>query len=351
MAQRLLEARYAYHWNPLAGSLVGQLRALEVEAESSVVATVTGLAVQPPFSLPALRGACPQPSNVSATPDEPPSVAPRHLPPRSGGRGDRSSGHPRPSPGQAPSQSGGREERPAFALHPQSILIPAQLHNGLNALGLRVSLIYRDSHQQSRIEPVRRRLIRRRIRRELARERPVTAFRAGLDTAGPTWGLIIGFDDERAAWYRDGPLTEQVGPWLPDADFDYAPDLCAILAQVRRAPDPDAMLESATHAQSDAAPLVVNALRDWIAVFEADTEIDPQGHAQAAQTLAAGWGEAAEFWRGYPDSAEAAVAQAVALTLSRYATLFPYPMGGVPNNPGMRRAATAILRETIGVLE
>ena len=111
------------------------------------------------------------------------------------------------------------------------------------------------------------------------------------------------------------------------------------------------MLESATRAQSDAVPLVVDALRDWMAVFEADTEIDPQGHAQAAQTLAAGWGEAAEFWRGYPDSAEAAVAQTVALTLSRYATLFPYPMGGVPNNPGMRRAATAILRETIGVLE
>ena len=335
MAQRLLEARYAYHWNPLAGSLVGQLRGLGVEVESSVVATVTGLAMQPPFSPPALRrdrggsGGHSRAIGPVVDPTRPPSAF-----------------------GISPRGAGGEENpRAAFALKPDVIRLPPCLSQGLNALGLRVSIVRRRPDRQSRIEPIRRRLIRRRIRRELACERPVTAFRAGLDTAGPTWGLIIGFDDERAAWYRDGPLTEQVGPWLPDADFDYAPDLCAILAQIRRAPDPDAMFESATRAQSDASPLVTDALRDWIAIFEADTEIDPQGHAQAAQTLAAGWGEAAEFWRGYPDSAESAVAQAVALTLSRYATLFPYPMGGVPNNPGMRRAATAILRETIGVLE
>ncbi len=180
----------------------------------------------------------------------------------------------------------------------------------------------------------------------------MTAFRAGLDLAGPTWGLIIGFDDDRRSWYRDGPLTEQVGPWLAEADFASAPELCVIFARVGGAPDSDALLAAAARAQTETAPRVVEALEAWIAILESDVEIDPQGHAQAAQRLAAGWGEAAEFWRGDAQSGSAGtIAQAAALSLSRFATLFPYPMGGAPNNPGLRRAAAAILRETIGVLE
>ncbi len=406
MAQRLLEARYVYHWNPLAGSLVGQLHGLGVEVESAVVATVTGLAVQPPPSLPpstepgemaqslrsppVLRGKMPQLLR------SPPVLRGEMSRSDRGGSGRRRRTH-RPvadvvgppsafgisphrgergkagiSPRRArrekdglavgeqlrslrpvPPHSAEREEDEpaAFTPRPHVITIPPFLREGLQALGLQVSIVHRRASQQSRIEPVQRRLIRRRIRRELAHQRPVTAFRAGLDLAGPTWGLIIGFDDTRRSWYRDGPLTEQVGPWLAETDVDRAPDLCAILIRIRRPPDRDALLAAAMRAQTDAVAWVVEALEEWIAVLESDARIDPQGHAQAAQTLAAGWGEAAEFWRAQAESSAVGdAAQAAALTLSRFATLFPYPMGGAPNTPGLRRAAATILRETIDAL-
>ena len=38
-------------------------------------------------------------------------------------------------------------------------------------------------------------------------------------------------------------------------------------------------------------------------------------------------------------------AQTIAVALSRFATLFPYPMGGAPNARGARAAGAAILRE------
>ena len=68
--------------------------------------------------------------------------------------------------------------------------------------------------------------------------------------------------------------------------------------------------------------------------------------AQAAR------GEAATFWRGCaPGGAEAAQAQALAISLSRFATLFPYPMGGAPNSRGVRSAGAAILRDALAQIE
>ena len=157
MARRLVEAQYEYNWNPLVGSLVGALRAIGREVDSAVVCALSGVAGAPP-----------------PVPTDP-------------------------------------VEGVWFEPQPDPLELPGRLAEGLAALGVGIDVTRRDEPPAG----LSWRLLRRRLRGDLAAGRPIVAARAGLDPFGPTFGLIVGFDDDRRAWRRDGQMTDQVGPWLP----------------------------------------------------------------------------------------------------------------------------------------
>ncbi len=223
---------------------------------------------------------------------------------------------------------------------PQDAELPASLKAGLAAMGVAPRIT--DLTYPNRLQRFR---ARRRIRHELRADRPVTAFGVGVSPFGPAWGLIVGCDDKRDAWRRDGPMTEQVSPWLPEAEFSASPVLILITAGRVGEPDPGAIGRVAAEAFAGSTDRVRRDLLDRVELLDSDIEIEPQRYSHEVQALAANWGEAANFWRECPHDEYTPTAQQLAVTLSRYATLFPYPMGGQPNNPGVRSAAVHILHE------
>lgn len=282
--QRLVDARYDYNWSPLVGSLSGALRGIGREADAAAVSVVTGAAFAPsPFA------------------DD-------------------------------------------FAPRPDPLELPPLLGAGLRALGVHAAPTRSDQPPGGWSWL----LLRRRLRRELAAGRPIVAGRAGVDPFGPAFGLIVGYDDQRGAWRRDGPMTEQVGPWLPYDELRSAAPFALIRLRPASPSDASAIGAAARRAEAAGEAATRDALARWIAALEGGAPIDPQGHARAAQALAAARGEAAAFWRGFqPESPESARAQAIAVALSRFATLFPYPMGGAVNARGARAAGAAILRDAL----
>lgn len=227
---------------------------------------------------------------------------------------------------------------------PQDAQLPAALHAGLDVLGV-------DAHITNLTWPNRlqRFRSRRRIRNELRADRPVTAWGVGVSAFGPAWGLIVGCDDDRSAWRRDGPMTEQVSPWLPESEFSDSPVLILIAATQVRESEPEDIKQASVRAFGQALTRARQDLLDRIALLDSDIEIEPQQYSHEAQALAANWGEAANFWREFPHAEYTPIAQQLAVTLSRYATLFPYPMGGQPNSPGVRSAAVHILHDAASV--
>ena len=223
---------------------------------------------------------------------------------------------------------------------PQDAALPPHLRSGLSALGVAADV--KDSAYPNRLQ---RLLTRRRIRRELRVDRPVTVYGVGVSPFGPAWGLIVGCDDDRRAWRREGPMTEQVSPWLPESDLDQSSVHMLISAHRSGDPEPEAIERTAAQAMLDSVDRVHRDLVDRIGLLDSNVEIEPQRYSHDVQALAGNWGEAATFWREVPHDVYTPVAQHMAVTLSRYATLFPYPMGGQPNNPGVRSAAVHILRE------
>ena len=280
--QAFVEARYDYHWAPLLGCLVGHLEHIGISQPSSTIGSVTGISYQPP----------------------------------------------------------------------QDAELPVTLRDGLAALGASsqiTNLTFPNRLQRYRA--------RRHLRSELRANRPVTTYGVGVSAFGPAWGLIVGVDDERRAWRRDGPMTEQVSPWLAETEFNALPTLILIAARklnaARKArkvsgtdePAPDRVVEVAAEAFARSKERARGDLGDRIALLDSSIEIPPQRYAHEAQTLAANWGEAATFWREMSHPEITPIAQQMAVTLSRYATLFPYPMGGQPNHPGVRNAAVRVLSE------
>ncbi|MDE2746539.1 MAG: hypothetical protein OXI41_11235 [Chloroflexota bacterium] len=228
---------------------------------------------------------------------------------------------------------------------PQDAELPALLEDGLTALGVGSQIV--DRSFPNRLQRFR---WRRRVRSELRSNRPVTAYGVGVSAFGPTWGLIVGCDDQRRAWRRDGPLTEQVSPWLAESEFNDAPVLILITARRDGPPDSGQIVQVAGQAFAQSMDRARRDLLERIEVLDSDIELEPQRYSHETQALAACWGEAATFWREFPHAEYSAMAQQLAVTLSRYATLFPYPMGGQPNNPGVRSAAVHILHEAAGIL-
>ena len=303
MARRLVEAQYEYNWNPLVGSLVGALRAIGREADSAVVCALSGVAGAPP-----------------------------------------------PVPMQP-------VEGVWFEPQPDPLELPGRLAEGLAALGVEIEVTRRDEPPAG----LSWRLLRRRLRGDLAAGRPIVAAGAGLDPFGPTFGLIVGFDDDRRAWRRDGQMTDQVGPWLPYDELQSSVPFVIIRVEAVEPAVESAVGSEGAAALRDTAAIAAAAATAsasaagtarWISILAGDDPIEPQGHARATQTFAAARGEAATFWRGCdPHGPEAAQAQALAISLSRFATLFPYPMGGAPNSRGVRSAGAAILRDALAQIE
>ena len=294
MARRLVEAQYEYNWNPLVGSLVGALRAIGREVDSAVVCALSGVAGAPP-----------------PVPTEP-------------------------------------VEGVWFEPQPDPLELPGRLAEGLAALGVEIEVTRRDEPPAG----LSWRLLRRRLRADLGAGRPIVAAGAGLDPFGPTFGLIVGFDDDRRAWRRDGQMTDQVGPWLPYDELQSSAPLVIIRISAVEPEDAASLRDTAAAAAAATASASATDTARWISILAGNDPIEPQGHARAAQAFAAARGEAATFWRGCdPDGPEAARAQDLAISLSRFATLFPYPMGGAPNSRGVRSAGAAILRDALAQIE
>lgn len=228
---------------------------------------------------------------------------------------------------------------------PQDAELPALLAEGLSALGVAPQITHQTD--PNRLQRFRS---RRRIRNELRSDRPITAFGVGVSPIGPAWGLIVGVDDQRHAWRRDGPMTDQVSPWLPESEFNASPVLILITARPTREPRTEDIEQIAAQAFAQSIDRAMRDLRDRIELLDSDIEIEPQRYSHEAQTLAANWGEAATFWRTHPQAEYTPMATHIAVALSRYATLFPYPMGGQPNNPGVRNAAARILANATSAL-
>ncbi len=291
-----VDARYEYNWNPLIGSLAGALRQIGRASSTPEIGAATGAAGLPPRV------------ETTVVEGEPVAFAPRADPLR----------------------------------------LPPALVPGLAALGARAEARVLDG--TTSWPGPRRRILRRRMRRELGAGRPLVAGGGGIDPFGPVFGLIVGYDDERRAWRRDGQMTAEVSPWLSEAEWAAQPRIAVVCLRSAAGRDEGAVIAAADSAAAIADAETRIALDLWIAVLEGDTPIDAQGHARAAQALAAGRGELAEFRRG-ADSAEAAGrAGELSVALSRFATMFPWPMGGSPNSAGVRAAAVAVLREAAATL-
>lgn len=291
-----IDARYEYNWNPLLGSLAGALRLISRAASTPEIGAATGAAGLPP--------------RVETTVVE--------------------------------------GEPVAFAPQADPLRLPPGLVSGLAALGADATLHVID--EATNWPGLRRRILRRRMRRELGAGRPIVASAGGIDPFGLVFGLIVGYDDERRAWRRDGQMTAEVSPWLSEAEWAAQPRIAAVRLRPGTGRDDGDVLSAAESAAVVADAETRIALDLWIAVFESGTPIDAQGHARAAQALAAGRGELAEFWRGAGGGETGRRASELSVALSRFATMFPWPMGGAPNSAGVRAAAAAVLREAAATL-
>ncbi len=235
---------------------------------------------------------------------------------------------------------------------PDERSLPPSLAERLSALGARAKMV--DRERPNRVDRFR---ARRRLRSELQRGRAAAVFGVGESAFGPTWGLIVGLDDERQAWRRDGPMTEQVSPWLAESALR---DGRLQLITLERSSSADATqwASAAAAAWQDSVGVGIDWMTLLIEQLDSAVELEPQRFAYDIQALAANWGEAAAFWREHGRATSSATsspaapsaAQAAAISLSRCATLFPYPMGGQPNHPGVRNSAAGFLREAVDSL-
>ena len=228
------------------------------------------------------------------------------------------------------------------------------LRGPLEALGLRVEIETRDLTRQG---PPR--FLGRRIRGRIKGGGPVIAYGAGV----ADFALLVGYDDGRRCYRLDGPLTEQVGEWLPYDRFPGADARwLAVMFPRTGTPDPVAAVRQAAELAPSAGSSA--ALEQWIALLESDRPLHAAGHAYWVTALAAARGEAARFWQAAAPLESGAglrnleaVAQgyrAVALAFSRAATLFPFPAGGDVESRGGRdlgaRALAAALHAEAAAL-
>lgn len=292
MAQRSLPARFIWNWNSLVGCVQGALQAFGHPHDAAWVSGALGEA---------FRGV-------------PVSVLEGVL------------------EGEMAFARTGYQPRPLEGLR-----------GPLEALGLRVEIETRDLTRQG---PPR--FLGRRIRGGIDGGGPVIAYGAGV----ADFALLVGYEDGRRCYRLDGPLTEQVGEWLP---YDRFPDAgarrLAIIFPRKGTPDLVAAVRQAAAAAQSAGSQA--ALEQWIALLESDRPLHAAGHAYWVAAQAAARGEAARFWQAAAAleskaglrhlEAVADGYRAVALAFTRVATFFPFPAGGdIESRGGRDRGARAL---------
>ena len=292
------DATYEYNWNSLVGCLQSLLRQAGMPHDAARVSAVTGEA----FRVPVAPGRSPETQSVSELGGNPASF------------------------GIGQSFEGLRDDLALLGL-PARVDVWDLRGRRPTLLGLRVG---------------------RRVRRALAAGRAVVAYGA----VEGEFGLLVGYDAARRGYRVQGALSEETGGWLR-ADRLPAPDanwLAMVIpeAGVERS-EPAAMpalVERAVRRRIAAQP--GDGLAAWAAWLRSEAEIEARQHARAAQALAAASGEAARFWRAASDAGVGAAApfvglgQELAVVLSRFATLFPFPMGGDVVGGGREAGARAL---------
>ena len=287
MARRQLDAAFVWNWNSLVGCVQGALRTLDLPHEAAWVSGALGEAMRtPPLAV--------------------------------------------------------IEDAPAFARsgYPPRPLQP--LAAPLASLGLRGRLVERDLTRPRRAWSSRAWFLHRSIRMRIDRGLPVVAYGAGV----ADFALIVGYDSATQRYRVSGPLTEQVGDQLP---YDRLPNAgapwLAIFLPERARPDPEAgaRLALARALAADPAPI----LERWRGVLDGDAPIAAAGHAYWAAALGAARGEAARFWREAGRESAAEGYGRVAVAMSRFCTLFPYPAGGNVRGAAERRVGARMLAEVI----
>jgi hypothetical protein len=203
----------------------------------------------------------------------------------------------------------------------------------------------------------------KRIHKEIERGRPAIVF--GLHV--PEWGLVTGFDDAAGLLAVRTPVSRQFGGRLPEGRWpvpERRDPLAVLLVHGERRVDAaracrEALAFAVAYARDGdpgdqtAAAHGLAAFHLWAELFDGETRIDAAGNARAVQTVQTARREAALYLRGAagtlapaePLLAAAAAYSAVALSLSRLASLFPYPGGGDTAGRGGRAFAAAALRE------
>ena len=214
------------------------------------------------------------------------------------------------------------------------------------------------NHEKHRREALKR------IRKSIDRGTPAIAY----DIHIPEFGIIYGYDDRARTLAVSSLMSGQYGVALAESRWpvpERAAPLILFLVGKRVRAEPvracrDALrfaLEYAARGDPGDPTRAVHGLAafsTWREALEQHRPIEPAGNARTIQTVQSARRDAARFLRdtasvvptAAADLNEAAAAyDAVALALSRMATLFPYPTGGEVDSRGARMAAAAALRE------
>lgn len=210
------------------------------------------------------------------------------------------------------------------------------------------------------------------IRRAIDGGRPAMVY--GLQL--PEFGIVYGYDDRARTFAVRTVLSEQYGAALPEGRWPVAEraDPVIVLLPVasrwtprllgRRSDGGAALVDALRFAvafgydgdpgDASGASHGLAAFRRWREALAGATPVEPSGHAHLIQTVQTARRDAATYLRAagaragraaVPLADAAAAYERVALALSRLATLFPYPAGGDPGAPGLRRVAVAALAE------
>jgi hypothetical protein len=212
---------------------------------------------------------------------------------------------------------------------------------------------------------VREQLVAR-IRRSVDLDRPCVVY--GLHVA--EFGIVNGYDERADLLYVSTSVSTQYGTSLPLRQWPapgHLPILRALFPERAAklgpsAADRQALVFAVDYAKSGdpGGPAVaahgLAAYDLWLEAYERGFPIDPAGNRRNIQILQAARRDAAAFLLSVagrvPQEGERLLAAAhdyelEALSLSRMATLFPYPGGGDTESRGIREAAAASLREAI----
>ena len=211
-----------------------------------------------------------------------------------------------------------------------------------------------------------RELIIKRIRDGIDRGLPAVAYDLHL----PEFGLIKGYDTRARTFAVSTQLSAQYGetlPWeqwpVPGREEAVHVFLLGKPLRVDRREAELRALRFAVRYLEEGEPRLRHvaagfaAWERWLRAFQEGEAVSPSGNALLVQAVLSARAHAARFLReiapDYPPAVAVAMKQAaaaydaLALPLSRLATMFPYPAGGNTASVALRREAAHELRRAL----